>query len=113
MPSKRTAGEVAETPGAESDAGPQGHPHDSRAQRINLIAGVWQRVTDGRVLALIQQWLDAPVMEPPPEGIRAKRSETSTAKWERNSPGTFNVAANAPGGHPPGKAHMPTSIEWD
>jgi RNA-directed DNA polymerase len=34
-------------------------PHDK------LIAGVRQRVTDGRVLALIKQWLDAPVIEPP------------------------------------------------
>ncbi|MDP2366824.1 group II intron reverse transcriptase/maturase [Rhodoferax sp.] len=36
-------------------------PHDK------LIAGVRQRVTDGRVLALIRQWLDAPVVEPPDE----------------------------------------------
>lgn len=36
-------------------------PHDK------LIAGVRQRVTDGRVLALIKQWLDAPVMEPAPD----------------------------------------------
>lgn len=34
-------------------------PHDK------LIAGVRQRVVDGRVLALIRQWLDAPVIEPP------------------------------------------------
>lgn len=34
-------------------------PHDK------LIAGVRQRIVDGRVLALIQQWLDAPVIEPP------------------------------------------------
>ena len=34
-------------------------PHDK------LIAGVRQRVVDGRVLALIVQWLDAPVVEPP------------------------------------------------
>ncbi len=34
-------------------------PHDK------LIAGVRQRVVDGRVLALIEQWLDAPVIEPP------------------------------------------------
>lgn len=33
-------------------------PHDK------LIAGVRQRVTDGRVLGLIRQWLDAPVVEP-------------------------------------------------
>jgi RNA-directed DNA polymerase len=34
-------------------------PHDK------LIAGVRQRIVDGRVLALIRQWLDAPVSEPP------------------------------------------------
>lgn len=34
-------------------------PHDK------LIAGVRQRIVDGRVLALIRQWLDAPVIEPP------------------------------------------------
>ena len=34
-------------------------PHDK------LIAGLRQRVVDGRVLALIRQWLGAPVVEPP------------------------------------------------
>ncbi len=34
-------------------------PHDK------LVAGLRQRVVDGRVLALIGQWLDAPVVEPP------------------------------------------------
>ena len=34
-------------------------PHDK------FIAGLRQRVVDGRVLALIRQWLGAPVVEPP------------------------------------------------
>jgi RNA-directed DNA polymerase len=34
-------------------------PHDK------LIAGLRQRVVDGRVLALVKQWLGAPVVEPP------------------------------------------------
>lgn len=39
-------------------------PHDK------LLLGVRQRITDGAVLGLINQWLKAPVMEPPPRDAR-------------------------------------------
>ncbi|MCX6854283.1 MAG: group II intron reverse transcriptase/maturase [Verrucomicrobia bacterium] len=54
-------------------------PHDK------LIAGVRQRVTDGRVLGLIRQWLDAPVIEPPPE---AKKGGSGKPRMTRRTQGT-------------------------
>lgn len=54
-------------------------PHDK------LIAGLRQRVTDGRVLALIKQWLDAPVIEPPPEG---KNGGSGRPRMTRRKQGT-------------------------
>jgi len=54
-------------------------PHDK------LIAGVRQRVRDGRVLALIRQWLDAPVMEPPPD---AKNGGSGKPRMTRRTQGT-------------------------
>lgn len=54
-------------------------PHDK------LIAGVRQRVTDGRVLTLIRQWLDAPVMEPPPDD---KKGGSGKPRMTRRKQGT-------------------------
>jgi RNA-directed DNA polymerase len=54
-------------------------PHDK------LIAGVRQRVTDGRVLALIRQWLEAPVAEPPPNG---KPGGSGRPRMTRRTQGT-------------------------
>lgn len=55
-------------------------PHDK------LIAGIRQRVTDGRVLALIRQWLDAPVIEPTPPDD--KNGKGSTSRMTRRTQGT-------------------------
>jgi RNA-directed DNA polymerase len=55
-------------------------PHDK------LIAGLRQRVTDGRVLALIQQWLDAPVIEPPPEGKNGGRGKPRMTRHKQGTP---------------------------
>lgn len=55
-------------------------PHDK------LIAGVRQRVTDGRVLALIRQWLDAPVIEP--TSPDDKNGKGSTSRMTRRTQGT-------------------------
>lgn len=55
-------------------------PHDK------LIAGIRQRVTDGRVLALIRQWLDAPVVEPPKPDD--KNGKSGGARMTRRKQGT-------------------------
>jgi RNA-directed DNA polymerase len=55
-------------------------PHDK------LIAGVRQRVTDGRVLALIRQWLDAPVIEPPPDDKNGGRGKPRMTRRTQGTP---------------------------
>lgn len=66
-------------------------PHDK------LMAGLRQRVTDGRVLALIKQWLDAPVVEAPeagngPEGPpRVQRRKQGTPQGGVLSPLLANI----------------------
>ena len=59
-------------------------PHDK------LIAGVRQRVVDGRVLALIRQWLDAPVIEPPTPDDQKKNGGNgkSNPRMQRRKQGT-------------------------
>lgn len=57
-------------------------PHDK------LIAGLRQRVVDGRVLALIQQWLDAPVMEPPSPDDKTKGGGQGKPRMTRRKEGT-------------------------
>ena len=64
-------------------------PHDK------LIAGVRQRIVDGRVLSLIEQWLDAPVVEPPDEengrGPRMRRHKQGTPQGGVLSPLLANI----------------------
>lgn len=64
-------------------------PHDK------LIAGVRQRIVDGRVLGLIEQWLNAPVAEPPDEkngkGPRMRRHKQGTPQGGVLSPLLANI----------------------
>ena len=64
-------------------------PHDK------LIAGVRQRIVDGRVLGLIEQWLNAPVVEPPDEkngkGPRMQRRKQGTPQGGVLSPLLANI----------------------
>ena len=57
-------------------------PHDK------LIAGVRQRVVDGRVLGLIEQWLDAPVMEPPDDKNGGGSGKGRSPRMTRRNQGT-------------------------
>lgn len=73
-------------------------PHDK------LIAGVRQRVVDGGVVGLIRQWLNAPVVEPPPDNKNKDQSgKGGPPVVQRRKAGTpqGGVLQSPPGKHPP------------